>query len=54
LTRATAIKIFGNNWDEQDIIGKQVKLSRSGNEGSFNISGIIEDMPDQQHFHFES
>ncbi|MFY0688493.1 MAG: ABC transporter permease [Cyclobacteriaceae bacterium] len=53
LTEATAIRIFGNDWREQDIIGKTIKLSRNGQSGPFKVSGVMEDMPDQQHFHFE-
>lgn len=53
LTRSKAIKIFGTDWEEQNIIGKTVTLSRSGNEAPFKVTGVMEDMPDQQHFHFD-
>ncbi|MEP5610603.1 MAG: FtsX-like permease family protein [Cyclobacteriaceae bacterium] len=53
LTRSTAIKIFGTDWEEKDIIGSSVKLSRDDQEAPFKITGVMEDMPDQQHFHFE-
>jgi putative ABC transport system permease protein len=53
LTRATAIKIFGNDWMTKDIIGETVTLSRSGQSAPFKVTGVMEDMPDQQHFHFE-
>ncbi len=53
LTRSKAIKIFGNDWEEKGIIGETVTLSRSGNEAPFKVTGVIEDMPDQQHFHFD-
>ncbi len=53
LTEHTAIKIFGNDWKEQEVIGKQVKLSRSGQEAPFKVTGVMEEMPDQQHFHFD-
>ena len=53
LTENTAIKIFGTDWEEQDIIGKSIKLSRSGNEAPFKVTGVMQNMPDQQHFHFD-
>ncbi len=53
LTRSKAIKIFGSDWEEQNILGKTVTLSRDGSEAPFKITGVMEDMPDQQHFHFE-
>lgn len=53
LTENTAVKIFGNNWREENIIGKQVKLSRDGTDASFKVTGIMENMPAQQHFHFD-
>lgn len=53
LTRATAIKIFGNDWEEKNIIGETITLSRDDNEAPFKVTAVIEDMPDQQHFHFD-
>ncbi|WP_370087168.1 ABC transporter permease [Ekhidna sp.] len=53
LTRATAIKIFGNDWEEKNIIGETVTLSRDDNEAPFKVTAVIEDMPAQQHFHFD-
>lgn len=52
LTEHTAVKIFGNDWKDQDILGKTVILSRDGDEAPFKVTGVIEDMPEQQHFHF--
>ncbi|MGB3466898.1 MAG: ABC transporter permease [Cyclobacteriaceae bacterium] len=53
LTESSAIKIFGNNWQEQNIVGQQVKLTRDGMEAPFKVTGVMENMPDQQHFHFD-
>ncbi len=53
LTEETAIKIFGNDWKDQDILGETITLSRSGQSASFKVTGVMEDMPDQQHFHFD-
>lgn len=53
LTETTAIRVFGNDWKEQEVLGKTVILSRDGNEGPFNVTGVIADMPEQQHFHFD-
>ena len=53
LTESSAIKIFGNDWRNQDLLSKSVTLSRDGDSGSFSITGVMQDMPEQQHFHFE-
>ena len=53
LTDEMAVKIFGNDWEDQDILDKSVTISRSGQSGTFKITGVIENMPDQQHFHFD-
>jgi putative ABC transport system permease protein len=53
LTEKTAIKIFGNDWREQNILGKQITLSRGENEAPFKVTAVLEDMPPQQHFHFD-
>lgn len=53
LTESTAVKLFGTDWRDQNILGQQVKLERRGQEAPFKVTGVMEDMPDQQHFHFE-
>lgn len=53
LTRSKAVAIFGSDWEDQGIIGKTVTLSRGDNEAPFKVTGVMEDMPDQQHFHFD-
>ncbi|MEQ9468422.1 MAG: FtsX-like permease family protein [Ekhidna sp.] len=53
LTRSTAVKIFGTDWEEKGVIGETVTLARDGNEAPFKVTGVMEDMPEQQHFHFE-
>ncbi|MEP2273835.1 MAG: FtsX-like permease family protein [Reichenbachiella sp.] len=53
LTESTAVRIFGEDWEKQNIIGETVKLTAEGNEAPFKVSGVIEDMPQQQHFQFE-
>ncbi len=53
LTRTSAIRLFGNDWIKEDIIGRRVTLERSGMKAPFTISGVMEDMPEHQHFHFE-
>ncbi|MEM9328983.1 MAG: FtsX-like permease family protein [Bacteroidota bacterium] len=53
LTERTAVRLFGNDWREQDLLGKTVELSSRGQSAPFEVTGVIEDMPDQQHFHFE-
>lgn len=53
LTEETAVKIFGNDWRDQEILGETVELSRQGQRAPFKITGVMQTMPDQQHFHFE-
>ncbi len=53
LSEEMAIKIYGSNWREQDILGKTIELSRSGQKAPFTITGVMETMPEQQHFHFD-
>ncbi len=48
----TAVKLFGNNWKKEGVLGKAVTLSRDGNDAPFKVTGVIENMPPQQHFHF--
>lgn len=53
LTESSAIKIFGTDWKEQEILGETITLSRDGQQAPFTVTGIIENMPETQHFHFE-
>lgn len=53
LTEATAIKLFGNDWAENGVIGESVTIQAGGQDVPFKITGVMEDMPDQQHFHFD-
>ncbi len=53
LTEETAIKLYGTDWREQNILGSQLKLAGGGQEAPFKITGVMENMPDQQHFHFD-
>ena len=53
LTEQTAIKFFGSDWKDEDILGKTITLSRDENKAPFKVTGVIEDMPEQQHFHFD-
>jgi putative ABC transport system permease protein len=53
LTESSAIRLFGNDWHQQSIIGQNIELSRDGMKAPFKVTGVMKDMPDQQHFHFE-
>lgn len=53
LTESTAVKIFGNDWQEKEILGQTVELSRGSQSAPFKVTGVMADMPDQQHFHFD-
>lgn len=53
LTEASAIRIFGEDWKNESLVGETVKISRNGQEAPFKVSGVIANMADQQHFQFE-
>ena len=53
LTEASAIKLYGNDWRGMDLLNKSLTIDAQGNQVPMNITGVIEDMPAQQHFHFE-
>ena len=53
ISEASAIKLYGNDWQEQDIVGKNLKIEARGDGMSLTVTGVIEDMPNQQHFHFD-
>jgi putative ABC transport system permease protein len=53
LTESSAIKLFGNDWRDQNLVGYQIEISAGGQNVPFKITGVMEDMPDQQHFHFD-
>jgi len=53
LTEASAIRLFGNDWKQLDLIGKPIYMEAGDNKVSVNITGVMEDMPDQQAFHFD-
>lgn len=49
LTESTAFKYFGN----EDPLGKFLKLSPGGGEISVMVTGIIKDVPENAHLHFD-
>lgn len=53
ISEAAAIKLYGNDWNEQDIIGKNLKIESQGASMSLAVTGVMETMPRQQHFHFD-
>ena len=53
LTEATAIRLFGNDWASKEVLGEQLQLQRGDQKATFKVTGVMKDMPDQQHFHFE-
>lgn len=53
LSEEMAIKMFGSNWRDQDILGTTIELSGRGQKAPFTITGVMETMPEQQHFHFD-
>ncbi|MEM8895739.1 MAG: ABC transporter permease, partial [Bacteroidota bacterium] len=53
LTESSAIRVFGNEWREMDLLEKTVVLEADGQSFNFKVTGVMKDMPDQQHFHFD-
>lgn len=53
LTESMAIRYFGENWRDKDILGRSLTTSFSGSPTSIQIAGVVEDLPDQSHFHFD-
>ncbi len=53
LTESTAVELFGTDWRTKQILGEVVTLTGDGRDAAFKVTGVIEDMPDQQHFHME-
>ncbi|WP_420315765.1 FtsX-like permease family protein [Ekhidna sp.] len=53
LTRSKAVTIFGSEWEENGVVGETVILAAQGEEIPFKVTAVMEDMPDQQHFHFD-
>ncbi|WP_421877662.1 ABC transporter permease [Marinoscillum sp.] len=53
ISESAAIKLFGNDWGQSDIIGRRVSIERDGMKAPFTVSGVMKDMPEHQHFHFE-
>lgn len=53
ITESAAVRLFGSDWSSQDITGQRVTLQRDGLSAPFTISGVLQNMPEHQHFHFE-
>jgi putative ABC transport system permease protein len=53
LTRSSAEKVFGMDWENKDILGSTVQLSRGEQTAPFKVTAVLENMPEHQHFHFE-
>lgn len=53
LSESAAIKLYGNDWQERDIVGKNLKIETRGTGLSLTVTGVMKDMPRQQHFHFD-
>lgn len=52
ISEEAAIRLYGNDWREQDIIGQALKLEEGGQGASLTVTGVFETMPRNQHFHF--
>lgn len=53
ISESSAIKLFGNDWLEQGIIGKILRIERGDTKLGLTVTGVMQDMPTQQHFHFD-
>lgn len=49
LTESTAIRYFGSDWAQQNIIGQYIKMD---DELTLQVSGVCQDVPDNTHFDF--
>jgi len=49
ITKATAIKYFGN----ENAVGKTLGVSIDNKTQAYSVTGIIEDIPSNSHFHFD-
>ncbi|MGB3780548.1 MAG: ABC transporter permease [Tunicatimonas sp.] len=50
ITARMAEKYFGENWQQEDILGKTLSLNK---KESLAISGVIENLPSNTHFKFD-
>ncbi len=53
ITASSAEKYFGRNWDTQQIIGKTLFFADNEEDTPFEIEGILQDVPEASHFHFD-
>lgn len=51
ISRATAKKYFGNNWEQDPPVGKTLLVGRE--KIAYQVSGIFDKIPNNSHFHFE-
>lgn len=51
ITKSTRDKYFGTN--QETVLGKTLELAGSWASGTFIVSGVIEDVPDNSHFDFD-
>lgn len=49
ITEEMAIKYFG----DEDPMGKTLKVEQGGNTMSFNVTGVVEDIPNNSHIQFD-
>ncbi len=50
ITARMAEKYFGENWQQEDVLGKTLSLNKKENPA---ISGVIENLPSNTHFKFD-
>lgn len=53
ISESSAIKLFGNDWRNQEIIGKDIRMERGELGMGLTVTGVMQDLPPQQHFHFD-
>jgi ABC-type antimicrobial peptide transport system permease subunit len=53
LTEATAEKYFGDNWQQQNIIGKVLKAKAGATEFAFTIQGVLNNPPANSSLQFD-
>lgn len=52
ITESSAIKYFGEDWRNKDILNKKVVASVGPSELALQVTAVVQDFPNQSHFHF--
>ncbi|MEM6362101.1 MAG: ABC transporter permease [Bacteroidota bacterium] len=53
ISESAAKKIFGNDWENEEIIGQQVEYVNEFDRFDLTITGVISDAPENSHFKYD-